>query len=78
MKKVKVLLSAAAVVAIVAGTLASSARTNNKIYTPGDGGLCTVEVQLRKFQQNPLSPVLATTQFGAPCVHGDIIVTNVD
>lgn len=67
MKKVKVLLSAAAVVAVIAGTFAAKADIGDVLYTQLNGqGNCSVET--KKFLITPVGPTIrASLQKNVPC-----------
>ena len=69
MKKVKVLLSAVAVLAVVAGAIASNARNNHVIYTPNKitPNICDVRVPAKAILGTTTLGVQATAVQGAAC-----------
>lgn len=78
MKKVKVLLSAVAVVAIVAASFAVKARAGHVIYLPNPNNtqICDQPQSFRSFTVVPTGTQKAATKLGDPCTLGTIQVLD--
>ncbi|NML40784.1 hypothetical protein HHL17_26540 [Chitinophaga sp. G-6-1-13] len=77
MKKVKILLSTVAVVALIAGAVAVNARQGVKVYTHGPldpAGFCGTAKPLSTFLPDQGNQK-ATSPIPAPCVNG-LITTD--
>ncbi|WP_343744154.1 hypothetical protein [Chitinophaga sp.] len=75
MKKVKILLSSVAVIAVIAVAVASEARQNLKVYSFDPvANTCTVFVRDHAtINPNPATTQLLTTDPTLPCIKADIV-----